>query len=88
MVLGVSPDAVASHARFKAKFSLPFPLIADPDHHILEDYGAWKEKSMYGRKYMGVERTAFVIDEKCKIAAIHEKVDGHAAAILAAVSGR
>ena len=63
VVLGVSPDDVASHMKFKNKFSLPFPLLADEDHAISEAYGVWGEKSMYGRTYMGVTRSHFVIDE-------------------------
>jgi peroxiredoxin Q/BCP len=71
---------VKSHQKFKAKFDLPFTLLADPDHAVCEAYGVWKEKSMYGRKYMGVERTTFVIDGAGKIAKIFEKVkpQGHA----------
>jgi len=88
VVLGVSVDSAASHAKFKSKFALPFPLISDEDHKIVEAYGVWKEKSMYGKKYMGTERTTFLIDEKGKIARIYEKVkvDGHADALLEAVS--
>lgn len=88
IVLGVSVDGVASHAKFKSKYGLPFPLISDEDHKIVEAYRVWKEKSMYGRKYMGTERTTFLIDEKGKIARIFEKVkvDGHAQALLEAVS--
>jgi peroxiredoxin Q/BCP len=80
VILGVSPDSVKSHQKFKAKFDLPFTLLADPDHAVCEAYGVWKEKSMYGRKYMGVERTTFVIDGAGKIAKIFEKVkpQGHA----------
>jgi peroxiredoxin Q/BCP len=73
-VLGISPDDVKSHAKFAEKFKLPFPLLADEGHKIAEAYGVWVEKSMYGRKYMGVERTTFVIDGAGKIAAIHRKV--------------
>jgi peroxiredoxin Q/BCP len=73
-VLGISPDDVKSHAKFAEKFKLPFPLLADEGHKIAEAYGVWVEKSMYGRKYMGVERTTFVIDGAGKIAAIHCKV--------------
>jgi len=73
-VLGVSPDDVKSHAKFAEKFNLPFPLLADEGHKIAEAYGVWVEKSMYGRKYMGVERSTFVIDGAAKIAAIHRKV--------------
>ena len=64
VVLGVSPDSVASHERFKAKYDLNFPLLADEDHAVAEAYGVWKEKSMYGRTYWGVERTTFLIDER------------------------
>jgi peroxiredoxin Q/BCP len=84
VVLGVSPDSVKSHDSFKSKFELPFPLLADEDHKIAEKYGVWKEKSMYGRKYMGIERTTFVIDGDGKIAAIYPKVKvaGHVAEVL------
>lgn len=80
VILGVSPDDVASHQKFKAKYELPFTLLADTDHAIAESYGVWKEKSMYGRKYMGVERTTFVIDAEGRIARVFEKVKpaGHA----------
>jgi peroxiredoxin Q/BCP len=90
VVLGVSVDGVASHAKFKAKHGLNFPLIGDEEHRIVDAYGVWKEKSMYGRKYMGVERTTFLIDEKGKIARIWEKVkvSGHADELLDAVSGK
>ena len=63
VVLGVSPDGVKSHQKFKTKFNLPFTLMADEDHAIAEAYGVWVEKSMYGKKYMGIERSHFVIDE-------------------------
>ncbi len=84
VVLGVSPDGVASHQKFKAKFELPFPLLADEDHKIAEAYGAWGEKSMYGRKFMGIIRSTFLIDEKGKIAAAFEKVKvgGHVDELL------
>jgi peroxiredoxin Q/BCP len=87
VVLGVSPDGVKSHQKFKAKFDLPFPLLADEDHAIAEAYGAWQEKSMYGRKYMGIVRSTFVIDEKGTIAEVHEKVKvkGHVDQLLGAV---
>ena len=87
VVLGVSPDSVKSHDKFKAKFELPFPLLADEDHAIAEAYGAWQEKSMYGRKYMGIVRSTFVIDEKGKIAEVYEKVKvkGHVADVLGRV---
>ncbi|HKZ67992.1 MAG TPA: thioredoxin-dependent thiol peroxidase, partial [Chitinophagaceae bacterium] len=63
-VIGISPDEVKSHKKFEKKFSLPFTLVADPDHIILEKYGVWGEKQMFGHNYMGVHRTTFVIDEK------------------------
>jgi peroxiredoxin Q/BCP len=90
VVLGVSPDSVASHAKFKAKHGLPFTLVSDADKKIVEAYGVWKEKSMYGRSYMGVERTTFLIDEKGRIERIWEKVKvkGHAAELLEAASGK
>ncbi len=84
VVLGVSPDSAKSHDKFKAKFDLPFPLLSDEDHSIAEAYGVWQEKSMYGRKYMGVVRSTFIIDENGKIAQIYAKVKvkGHAADVL------
>jgi peroxiredoxin Q/BCP len=87
-IVGISPDKEAAHAKFAAKYSLPFTLVPDPEHSIAEAYGVWKEKSMYGRKYMGIERTTFVIDEKGKIAKIFPKVkpEGHAAAVLEALA--
>lgn len=87
VVLGVSPDSVASHEKFAAKHELPFPLISDPEHEIAEAYGVWVEKSMYGRKYMGIQRATFVIDEKGKLRAIFSKVKvaGHVDEVLAAL---
>jgi peroxiredoxin Q/BCP len=78
-VLGVSPDSVSSHKKFADKFDLKFSLLADENKEVLEKYGVWKEKSMYGRKYMGVERTTVVIDETGKILNIYHKVkvSGH-----------
>jgi peroxiredoxin Q/BCP len=73
-VLGVSPDPVESHVKFRDKYDLNFPLLADPDRAVCEAYDVWKEKSMYGRKYMGVERTTFVIDEDGVISAVLPKV--------------
>lgn len=70
VVLGVSPDSPKSHRKFKDKYSLPFMLLADVDHEVAEKYGVWKEKSMYGRKYWGNERTTFVIDEEGRIAKV------------------
>lgn len=87
VIVGVSPDPAKAQAKFKEKFDLPFILLADVDHQACEDYGVWKEKSMYGKKYMGVERTTFVIDPKGKIKKIFPKVkvDGHAEEVLAAI---
>jgi peroxiredoxin Q/BCP len=85
VILGVSPDDVASHEKFAAKFSLPFPLLSDPDHAIADAYGVWKEKTNYGKTYMGIERTTFVIDRAGTVQKIFPrvKVDQHAAQVLA-----
>jgi len=87
-IVGISPDKPAAQVKFAEKFGLPYTFVADPDHAIAEAYGVWKEKSMYGRKYMGIERTTFVIDEKGKIAEIFAKVKpaGHAAEVLEALA--
>jgi thioredoxin-dependent peroxiredoxin len=87
VVLGVSPDSAKSHAQFTEKFGLPFELVPDEDHKIGEAYGVWKEKSMYGRKYMGIERTTFIITPDGTIRQVFRKVKpkGHAAEILAAI---
>jgi len=89
VVLGVSPDGPASHQKFRKKYELPFPLLADEDHAVAEAYGAWGEKSMYGRKYFGVLRTTYIIDPAGKIARVFAKVKprGHAAEVLAALAG-
>jgi peroxiredoxin Q/BCP len=73
-VLGVSKDGVESHAKFKAKHDLSFPLLSDPEGKVCEAYGVWQEKSLYGRKFMGIVRTTFVIDSNGKIAKIYPKV--------------
>jgi peroxiredoxin Q/BCP len=88
VVLGVSPDKPPALAKFKTKFALPFTLLADPEHAVAEKYGVWVEKSMYGRKYMGIERTTFVIGKDGKIAKIFPKVkvEGHSAEVLAALA--
>ena len=88
VVLGVSPDGVASHQKFRKQLDLPFPLLADTDHVVAERYGVWGEKSMYGRKYFGVLRTTFILDEKGRIVKVFEKVKakGHAAQVLEALS--
>jgi peroxiredoxin Q/BCP len=85
VVLGVSPDSANSHTKFIEKFSLPFPLLADVDKTIAQAYGVWVEKSMYGKKYMGVERSTFVIDGNGKLAAIYRRVKPaeHIAEVLA-----
>ncbi len=79
IVLGVSPDSVASHEKFIKKFNLPFILLSDTDKKMCQDYGVWVEKSMYGKKYMGVTRTTFIINKEGKITKIFEKVkpEGH-----------
>jgi thioredoxin-dependent peroxiredoxin len=84
VVLGVSPDPVSSHKKFKAKYSLNFPLLADEDTKVSEAYGVWKEKSMYGRTYMGIERSTFIIDEKGRIQEAWRKVKpaDHAKGVL------
>jgi peroxiredoxin Q/BCP len=87
-VLGVSADDERKHKTFAEKYDLPFPLLADTDHKILNAYGTWGEKSLYGRKYMGIYRVTYVIDEKGKIAAVWPKVkpEGHAEEILAGIA--
>ena len=86
LVIGMSPDPVAKHVKFQEKYNLSQPLASDESKETLLAYGVWIEKSMYGRKYMGVERSTFLIDEKGKIAKIWRKVKvpGHAAEVLAA----
>jgi peroxiredoxin Q/BCP len=86
-VLGVSPDGIASHQKFRKKYKLPFPLLADEDHAVAEQYGAWGEKSMYGRKYQGILRSTFIIDEAGRLMKAFSKVKpkGHAAEVLAAL---
>jgi len=86
-VIGVSKDTVASHAKFRAKYGLGFPLGADPEGGVVEAYGAWVEKSMYGKKYMGIDRSTFLIDADGRIAALWRKVKvpGHVPAVVTAV---
>lgn len=88
VVLGVSPDSVDSHRKFRNKYDLNFRLLADTDHAVAEAYGVWKEKTMYGRTFWGVERTTFIIDENGRIAKVFGKVKpaGHAEEVLAALS--
>lgn len=87
-VIGVSPDAMKPIENFAAKYSLTFPLASDPDHAVAEAWGVWVEKSMYGRKYMGIERSTFLIGADGRIAEAWRKVkvNGHAAAVLKAVA--
>jgi peroxiredoxin Q/BCP len=84
VVLGVSADSVESHKKFSTKYDLNFPLLSDVDKKVLRAYGVWKEKSLYGRKFMGIERTTYVIDEEGKIAHIFPKVkvDAHLEDVL------
>jgi peroxiredoxin Q/BCP len=84
VVLGISPDDVKSHDKFTAKYELPFPLLADTEHKVAEAYGVWVLKKMYGREYMGIERTTFVIDPDGKIAKVWPKVKvtGHVQEVL------
>jgi len=88
VVLGVSPDKEASHAKFKAKYDLPFTLLADTDHEVSEAYGVWGEKSFAGRKYMGVERSTFVIGADGDVVKVMRKVDPktHADDVLAVLA--
>lgn len=86
-VLGVSPDPVPSHADFRDKLGLNFPLLADEDHSVAEDYGVWREKMMYGNTYWGVERSTFFIDESGIVRKVWRRVDpeGHANEVVAAI---
>lgn len=88
VIVGVSPDRSQAQAKFKQKFDLPFTLLADTSHEAAEAYGVWMQKSMYGKKYMGIERTTFVIDPRGQIKKIFPKVkvEGHAQEVLAAIS--
>jgi len=89
VVLGVSPDGVESHRKFKEKHELDFPLLADEDHRVAEAYGVWKEKSMFGRRFWGVERSTFLIDEEGRIEKAWRRVrpQGHAAEVADRVEG-
>lgn len=89
VVLGVSPDGVKSHQNFKTKYNLPFTLLVDEDHAIAEAYGVWQERSMYGKTFMGIVRSHFVIDEQGKIAQAEVQVspEDSVARALAAISG-
>ena len=87
VVLGVSPDSGPSHAKFAGKYKLPFPLLADTDHAVSGKYGAWGEKTLYGRKFMGITRSTFLIDPSGKVARVWPKVkvDGHVDQVLEAI---
>lgn len=89
VVLGVSPDGVESHAKFRAKYALPFRLLSDPDHAVAERYGAWREKTLYGKKFLGIVRSTFVIDTSGKVAKVFRSVkpDGHDARVLDVLAG-
>jgi peroxiredoxin Q/BCP len=86
-VYGVSPDTVASHVKFRDKYSLNFPLLADPDHAVAEQFGAWREKNMYGKKSMGIARSTFLIDAQGVVRKVWRavKVDGHDAKVIEAL---
>lgn len=88
VILGISPDDVDSHRKFRKKFQLPYSLLADTEHRVAEQYGVWKEKSMFGHKFMGNERSTFVIDRTGRIAKAFRKVkpDGHADQVADAVA--
>ena len=87
VVLGISPDAESSHVKFKEKYGLPFTLLADPDHEVAERYSVWVERSMYGKTYMGIERSTFVIDADGNVAHIMRRVkpDTHVERVLQAL---
>jgi len=87
-VLGISPDDVASHGKFRDKFKLNFPLLADPDHAVADKFGAWREKNMYGKKSMGIVRSTFLIDGEGVIRKVWRavRVDGHDAKVLEALN--
>jgi thioredoxin-dependent peroxiredoxin len=89
VIYGVSPDGIGSHQKFRTKYHLSFPLLADEDHVVAERYGAWGEKSMYGRKYQGILRSTFIIGDDGRLLAVFPKVKpkGHAAEVLAALRG-
>ena len=89
VVLGVSPDSETSHVKFKEKYGLPFTLLADPDHHVADEYGTWVEKKNYGKTYMGIERSTFVIDGEGRVAKVMRRVkpDTHAEKVLAELPG-
>jgi thioredoxin-dependent peroxiredoxin len=87
VLMGISPDTAESHTKFREKYQLNFTLLADEDHGIAEKYGAWREKNMYGKKSMGVQRSTYLIDEAGKVAKVWKrvKVEGHDTQVLAAL---
>ena len=90
MILGVSPDTVQAQAKFKKKLNLPFTLLADSDHAVAETYGVWKEKMNYGKTYMGVERTTFILGADGRVTHVFPKVNakGHAEAVAMALEAK
>ena len=88
VVLGISPDDESSHVKFKQKYGLPFTLLADPDHRVADEYGVWGERSLYGKKYMGIERSTFVIDSEGNVSKVMRRVkpDTHAQQVLDALA--
>lgn len=88
VLLGVSPDDVDSHVKFRDKYSLNFPLLVDADHKVAQKYGAWREKNMYGKKSMGIQRSTFLIDASGKVIKVWKRVqvDGHDAQVLQALA--
>lgn len=86
-VLGISKDTVTSHKKFADKYELNFSILADPEHEVIENYGAWQEKSMFGKKYMGIVRSTFIVNPEGKITEIYPKVtlQGHETAVLQAI---
>jgi peroxiredoxin Q/BCP len=87
-VFGVSPDSIDSHRLFRDKFNLNFPLLSDPEHQVAEKYGAWREKNMYGKKSMGIQRSTYLIDQQGKVAKVWKavQVDGHDEHVIAALN--
>ena len=87
-VFGVSPDSLESHGKFRDKFKLNFPLLSDPDHKVAEAYGAWREKNMYGKKSIGIQRSTFLIDASGNVAKVWRsvKVDGHDQQVIKALA--
>jgi len=87
VIIGANTDTIESHRKFKEKYDLPYTLIADTDHSIAESYGVWQQKSMFGKKYMGIARTTFIIDPAGRIVRVFDKVNplGHAADVATAI---